>query len=109
MFLIWLNAESILLLLNQDPEVAHLAAVYLRWASLGLPGMVFDIYFFCAANNNDLQPMHLTVLAGEQHLFFLQRPNFIFNVLPFSVATSNLKVNMIRCRPFFFVHSSYRL
>ena len=41
MFLIWLNAESILLLLNQDPEVAHLAAVYLRWASLGLPGNGF--------------------------------------------------------------------
>ena len=39
-FMIWFNAESILILLNQEPEVAHLAAVYLRWASLGLPGMV---------------------------------------------------------------------
>ena len=38
MFLIWLNAESILGFLNQEPEVAHLAAIYLRWASLGLPG-----------------------------------------------------------------------
>jgi MATE family multidrug resistance protein len=38
MFLIWLNAESILSFLNQEPEVAHLAAIYLRWASLGLPG-----------------------------------------------------------------------
>ena len=40
MFLIWLNAELILILLNQEPEVAHLAAIYLRWASLGLPGIV---------------------------------------------------------------------
>ena len=39
-FMIWFNAESILILLNQEPEVAHLAAVYLRWASLGLPGIV---------------------------------------------------------------------
>ena len=40
MLLIWLDAGPILLLLNQEAEVAHLAAVYLRWASLGLPGMV---------------------------------------------------------------------
>jgi len=38
MFLIWINAEALLLFLKQDPEVAHLAAVYLRWVSLGLPG-----------------------------------------------------------------------
>ena len=45
MFLIWLNAESILSFLNQEPEVAHLAAIYLRWASLGLPGMVLTSTF----------------------------------------------------------------
>lgn len=38
-FFIWFSAEQILLFLRQDPEVAHLAAVYLRWVSLGLPGM----------------------------------------------------------------------
>jgi len=37
-FLIWFNAESLLLFLRQDPEVAELAASYLRWVSLGLPG-----------------------------------------------------------------------
>ncbi|KAG1735591.1 mate-domain-containing protein [Suillus paluster] len=41
-FMIWFNAESILLLLRQDPEVAHLAAVYLKWASLGLPAYSFN-------------------------------------------------------------------
>ena len=52
MFLIWLNAESILLFLNQEPEVAHLAAIYLRWASLGLPGMaltsIFSVFLRCS-------------------------------------------------------------
>ena len=38
MYLIWFNAEGVLLFLKQDPEVAHLAAIYLRWVSLGLPG-----------------------------------------------------------------------
>jgi hypothetical protein len=49
MFLIWLNAESILILLNQEPEVASLAAIYLRWASLGLPGMVLFSVFLCCS------------------------------------------------------------
>lgn len=40
-YCIWCSAESILLFLKQDPEVAHLAAVYLRWVSFGLPGMSF--------------------------------------------------------------------
>lgn len=39
MYLIWFSAEGLLLSLKQDPAVAHLAAVYLRWMSLGLPGM----------------------------------------------------------------------
>jgi MATE family multidrug resistance protein len=38
MYFIWFNAEAILLGLKQDPEVAHLAALYLKWVSLGLPG-----------------------------------------------------------------------
>jgi MATE family multidrug resistance protein len=41
-FIIWFNAESILLLLRQDPEVAHLAAVYLKWSSFGLPAYSFN-------------------------------------------------------------------
>ena len=45
-YFIWFNAESILLLLKQDPEVAHLAAVYLRWVSIGLPGKPVLLAFF---------------------------------------------------------------
>ncbi|KAG2003352.1 hypothetical protein CC2G_003960 [Coprinopsis cinerea AmutBmut pab1-1] len=40
--LTWLNAESILLFLKQDPEVARLASLYLRWAILGLPAYTFN-------------------------------------------------------------------
>ncbi|KAF8546270.1 hypothetical protein OG21DRAFT_1198993 [Imleria badia] len=39
---IWLRAEPILLALNQEPEVARLAGIYLRWASLGLPAYTFN-------------------------------------------------------------------
>ena len=35
--MVWYHSEAILLALKQDPEVAHLAATYLRWAVLGLP------------------------------------------------------------------------
>ncbi|KAB5589989.1 MATE efflux family protein [Ceratobasidium theobromae] len=40
---IWLNAEWILLRLKQEPVIAHLAGVYLRWFSLSLPGQAVSI------------------------------------------------------------------
>ncbi|KAJ7054450.1 MATE efflux family protein [Mycena amicta] len=43
MYCIWWNAEAILLVLKQDPEVARLAALYLRWVSLGLPAYAFNL------------------------------------------------------------------
>ncbi|KAF9029825.1 MATE efflux family protein [Hymenopellis radicata] len=42
MYAVWFNAEAILLFLKQDPEVAKLAATYLRWVSLGLPAYAFN-------------------------------------------------------------------
>ncbi|KAF9441560.1 MATE efflux family protein [Macrolepiota fuliginosa MF-IS2] len=41
-YIIWFNAEAILLALKQDPEVARLASIYLRWVSLGLPAYTFN-------------------------------------------------------------------
>ncbi|OCH87072.1 MATE efflux family protein [Obba rivulosa] len=41
-FFIWFNSESILLLLGQEPEVAYLAAVYLKWSTIGLPAYTFN-------------------------------------------------------------------
>lgn len=40
--MIWFNSEAILLGLKQDPEVARLAATYLKWAVLGLPAYTFN-------------------------------------------------------------------
>lgn len=42
MFAIWFNAESILLGLRQEPEVAALAGTYLKWLSIGLPAYAFN-------------------------------------------------------------------
>ncbi|KAG2057263.1 hypothetical protein BDR06DRAFT_1037535 [Suillus hirtellus] len=42
MFVIWLNAEPILLLLRQEPEVAQLAGIYLKWTLLGLLAYAFN-------------------------------------------------------------------
>ncbi|KAJ7201671.1 MATE efflux family protein [Mycena pura] len=42
-YFVWFNAEDILLGLKQDPEVARLAALYLRWVSLGLPAYAFNL------------------------------------------------------------------
>jgi len=39
---IWLNAERLLLLLRQDPEIARLSGIYLRWLTLSLPGYIFN-------------------------------------------------------------------
>ena len=39
---LWFNAESILLFLHQQPDVAHLAAVYLKYSSIGLPAYAFN-------------------------------------------------------------------
>ncbi|KAG6875644.1 hypothetical protein C0992_002978 [Termitomyces sp. T32_za158] len=35
---VWLHMETILSYLKQDPEIARLAGLYLRWLALGLPG-----------------------------------------------------------------------
>jgi MATE family multidrug resistance protein len=42
MLALWFRAEPLFLALNQEPEVARLAGIYLRWASLGLPAYTFN-------------------------------------------------------------------
>ncbi|KIK58000.1 hypothetical protein GYMLUDRAFT_45564 [Collybiopsis luxurians FD-317 M1] len=39
---LWLNAEAVLLKLNQEPEVAKLAALYLRYMCIGIPAFAFN-------------------------------------------------------------------
>lgn len=45
---LWLNAEAVLLKLNQEPEVARLAAVYLRYMCIGIPGASCCAYVLLA-------------------------------------------------------------
>ena len=59
-FFVWFNAESILLFLHQQPDVAHLAGVYLKYASIGLPAYAFNCVSRC-----DLDPSE-----GNQLTFF---------------------------------------
>jgi len=59
-FAVWFNAESILLFLHQRPDVAHLAAVYLKYASIGLPA-----YAFNCISRYDRDP-----IKGNQLTFF---------------------------------------
>ncbi|CAE6407400.1 unnamed protein product [Rhizoctonia solani] len=40
---IWLNAESILLRLGQEENIAHLAGLYLGWFTLSLPGLIVGV------------------------------------------------------------------
>ncbi|TFY63208.1 hypothetical protein EVG20_g6409 [Dentipellis fragilis] len=41
-FAIWFNSEALLILLRQDADVAHLAGVYLKYISIGLPAYTFN-------------------------------------------------------------------
>ncbi|KAB5588731.1 MATE efflux family protein [Ceratobasidium theobromae] len=40
---IWANAESILLSLGQEPNIARLAGLYLQWFTLCLPGQIISV------------------------------------------------------------------
>ncbi|QRW23429.1 MATE efflux family protein [Rhizoctonia solani] len=52
---VWHSAESILLVLRQEPEIARLAGIYLKWLSIGLPA-----YFQCCHSAQGL--MHVPSL-----------------------------------------------
>jgi MATE family multidrug resistance protein len=39
---IWFSSEAILLALKQEPEIAHLAALFLKYMAIGLPGYAFN-------------------------------------------------------------------
>lgn len=68
---IWFNAEPIFLFLKQDPEVAHLAAVYLKYASLGLPAYsiigISRRYFHCQGLFD--VPARITVVIAPLNAF----------------------------------------
>ena len=72
---IWFNAESILLFLHQQPDVAYLAAKYLKYASIGLPAYAFNAisrYALCPNSGNALTV--LTVDISNRRVSLRSRP-----------------------------------
>ncbi|KAF8839681.1 MATE efflux family protein [Paxillus ammoniavirescens] len=68
---VWLNAEPILLALNQEPEVAGLAGVYLRCALLGLPAYAFNCIsrrYFQSQGLFDV-PTRITLVVAPINVF----------------------------------------
>ncbi|KAF8135004.1 MATE efflux family protein [Boletus edulis] len=91
---IWLNAEPILLALNQEPEVARLAAIYLRWASLGLPAYTFNCIsrrYFQSQGLFDV-PTRITLVIAPINAFlnwlFVYPLGLSFPGAPFATALS---------------------
>ncbi|KAF8442401.1 mate-domain-containing protein [Boletus edulis BED1] len=91
---IWFNAESILLALNQEPEVARLAAIYLRWASLGLPACTFNCIsrrYFQSQGLFDI-PTKITLVVAPINAFlnwlFVYPLGLSFRGAPFATALS---------------------
>ncbi|QRV82158.1 MATE efflux family protein [Ceratobasidium sp. AG-Ba] len=69
---IWLNAEWILLKLRQEPEIAHLAGIYLRWFALSLPGQAITIIsrrYFQAQGLMQIPTLITLIIAPLNALF----------------------------------------
>ena len=75
---IWINSEALLLLLKQDPDVARLAALYLRWSLLGLPAYTFNaisrwVHYFLTVFTSPLIYHYLAVTSNLKVSIFLSR------------------------------------
>ncbi|CAE6427929.1 unnamed protein product [Rhizoctonia solani] len=69
--LLWLNAESILLKLKQEPEVARMAGLYLQWFTLSLPGQCITIVarrFYQAQGRSHIPTIIMTFIAAVNAL-----------------------------------------
>ncbi|KAH0833269.1 MATE efflux family protein [Lanmaoa asiatica] len=102
---IWLRAEPILLALNQEPEVARLAAIYLRWASLGLPAYTFNCIsrrYFQSQGLFDI-PTRITLMVAPINAFL----NWLF-VYPLGLSfpgaplATSLSFNLVSAASIFY-------
>ncbi|QRV78532.1 MATE efflux family protein [Ceratobasidium sp. AG-Ba] len=69
---VWLNAESILLHLKQETEIAQLAGLYLRWFTLVLPGLIVSVVtrrYLQAQGIMHAQTI-VTAIAAPANIFF---------------------------------------
>jgi len=80
---VWIWSEPILLALKQDPEVAHYAAIYLRWLLLGLPAYGFNNVarrYFQSQNLFDA-PTRIIILVAPINVIL----NYLLGTLLFSL------------------------
>ncbi|CAE7213050.1 unnamed protein product [Rhizoctonia solani] len=64
--LLWLNAESILLKLRQEPKIAHMAGLYLKWFVLSVPGQCITIVarrFYQAQDRSHIPTIIMAFIA----------------------------------------------
>jgi multidrug resistance protein, MATE family len=92
---VWFNAEAILLILKQEPEVARLAGLYLRWLSLGLPAYAFNAvarrYFQSQGKGAVLvSSSKLSVNPGVSSGFFTVPTNIILVIAPINALLNYL-------------------
>ncbi|CAE6457664.1 unnamed protein product [Rhizoctonia solani] len=69
--LLWLNAESILLKLKQEPKIAHMAGLYLQWFVLSLPGQTITVVArrFYQAQGRSHIPTIITIFVAALNAF----------------------------------------
>ncbi|KIM30491.1 hypothetical protein M408DRAFT_66438 [Serendipita vermifera MAFF 305830] len=72
---LWMNAETILLTLRQEPEIAHLAGIYLKWFTLGLPAYAANAILSTAYSHSGLFTIPTRVL------FIVAPTNILLNYL----------------------------
>jgi MATE family multidrug resistance protein len=91
---VWFNGEAILLALKQEPEVARLAGVYLRWLTLGLPAYAFNAiarrYFQSQGKSRSLFLCSTGLTSSSNTGYFTVPTNIILVIAPINALMNYL-------------------
>ncbi|OCF45939.1 MATE family multidrug resistance protein [Kwoniella heveanensis CBS 569] len=99
MFVIWWNIGGVLIALGQEPDVAHHAAQYLRWLSLGIPGYGGNVLLkkYLQAQNLMHVPTYVLFVVAPLNLVmnyaFVWGPDFIRIGFPGGALATGMSYN----------------
>ncbi|WVQ96425.1 hypothetical protein IAU59_003530 [Kwoniella sp. CBS 9459] len=99
MFVIWWNIGGVLIALGQEPDVAHHAAQYLRWLSLGIPGYGGNVLLkkYLQAQNLMHVPTYVLFIVAPINLLmnylFVWGPDFIRIGFPGGALATGMSYN----------------
>ncbi|WVF68910.1 hypothetical protein IAT40_003683 [Kwoniella sp. CBS 6097] len=99
MFVIWWNIGGVLIALGQEPAVAHHAAQYLRWLSLGIPGYGGNVLLkkYLQAQNLMHVPTYVLFVVAPLNLvmnyLFVWGPDFIRLGFPGGALATGMSYN----------------